>query len=270
MTSALKNTILIIMMLIIPSLTLGADIKYVGDQYSVDGEVKHLWKLHINGEITQGDFNKLAKLINLDLDKYLSTQAVEINSYGGDLGEAIKIGELLGKTYKTVNVGSVCASSCFFIYIGAVERKLNDGGRIGIHRPYFSKELFSRLDPAKAKTKQRDMMYKVRNYLTYNNVPQAIIDKMFTMSSAEIHWLTDIELHELGSKSAWYEEYLTAKCKYSKKQDNTDINDDGSFTISKEEIETYKCKDDFVKQDARKYLTGKSSNKKNSKQLIKH
>lgn len=230
---------------------IAADIRYVDSGTTI--ESKKLKNLLIEGDIIQGDFAKLLRLISKNRGEYLSTSTVELTSNGGDLLEAIKIGGLLKNTYKAVTVDSVCASSCFFIYVSAVNRSLGDEGKLGIHRPYFMRNQFKNLTPKKAEQKQNKMMVETRKFLTDNNVPQSLIDKMYMMSSDEIHWLTSSELDSLGKKSIWYEEYLAAKCNY-KKQNRIQQGEDGSFTIQAEEINTWACEEGFTKPEATRYL----------------
>jgi len=43
-------------------------------------------------------------------------------------------------------------------------------------------------------------------------VPNAIVDEMFARASSDIHWLSDYELDQLGTRAPWYEEVLIARC----------------------------------------------------------
>jgi hypothetical protein len=218
-----------------------ADMKYVENFMDWSGHKGgRVYDLIIDGEIINGDYERLTKLIQSDTNSYLQSFWVKLNSNGGNLVEAIKIGELLKRTYKHAIVDGVCASSCFFVYIGAVERGPNIG-KIGIHRPYFDKEEFAKLSPEQAEQKQKNMTTAVRKYLTDNDVPQNIIDQMFSMSSTEIHWLDQLENINMWKSPAWYAEYMKAKCDYDM--------EGSEFDDTK-----LACRKEFEKCETKKYL----------------
>ena len=92
----------------------------------------------IYNEISKGDYDKyknymINNIENNTIDKEMFQ--LRLNSLGGDLKEAIKIGRLV----RSLSVFTVldeendldykCASSCFFIYIGGINR----GYTLGIH-----------------------------------------------------------------------------------------------------------------------------------------
>ncbi len=63
---------------------------------------------------------------------------VALNSTGGDVDAAMKIGRIVREDEPLVIVreGAKCFSSCTLIYIAAVKRE--NAGLIGLHRPYFA------------------------------------------------------------------------------------------------------------------------------------
>lgn len=237
-----------------PTISYCADINYIYHFIETEDDIITKQQLTISGDIVTGDFNKLLALVSEDLNQYINDiSIINVSSNGGDLIEAIKIGEFIKRTYKTIYVDSICASSCFFIYISAVDRRLADYGKLGVHRPYFSRFYFSNLKPDKAEKKQRDMMYMVRKYLNDNGVPQGLIDKMYTLSSSEIYWLDRKDVYSIGDKAIWYEEYLTAKCGYKKVPDKI-YYEDGNTVYDLGVLDYDLCAEKFTRTEATKYL----------------
>ena len=115
-------------------------------------------QMTLQGDIQRGDADRaIATLVSIKpiaADFYLYPKYLQVNSRGGDVGEAMKIGALVRALYMNVNVApadaGLCASSCFFIYLAGVERgasgldrltregKPGNFGPIGLHRPYFT------------------------------------------------------------------------------------------------------------------------------------
>jgi hypothetical protein len=75
--------------------------------------------IDIEGEIRRGDARKLEKAISLLSDTFI----VSLNSPGGDIDEAMRMGRMLSEktTWTSINRGDVCASSCILIYAGGIK-----------------------------------------------------------------------------------------------------------------------------------------------------
>ena len=87
-----------------------------------------------DGEINAGDLEKwvMPAFKNSKGKKYIF-----LNSSGGDVEEAMKIGRYFKKNEFSVSVayGDSCYSSCVFLLAGGVDR--HAVGKVGVHRPYF-------------------------------------------------------------------------------------------------------------------------------------
>lgn len=179
---------------------------------------KHSW-LRLEGEIVKGDYERVVALIRSSPDKFLS-HSWQLNSPGGDVVEAMRIGDLLKDLYMTVNVAdsknpkSVCASACFFIYVSALNRNAIVGS-VGVHRPYFHPSYFSDLPPPAAELRYQQYSIQVRGYLQSRGVPDSLIARMFSMASNEAYWLTESELDVVGSKPAWFDQYILSRCGFN-------------------------------------------------------
>jgi hypothetical protein len=123
----------------------------------------------------------------------LSTKPViQLDSVGGRIDEAMKIGRLLRANDLTVAVpqDSSCISVCVLILVGGVIRIPR--GRVGIHRLYFDE-----LDPDLA-TGDVDRAYKamfedIRKYLAEMNIPTRLADEMEVVPPEEVRYLNEDE-----------------------------------------------------------------------------
>jgi hypothetical protein len=180
--------------------------------------------VRLSGTIEPGDTQKIIALIRESPSEF-AKRNWKLDSNGGDISEAMKIGDLVKNLYVTVNVidpivvtppKARCASACFFIYVSALSRNAQYGS-IGVHRPYFPPEVFANLSPAEAEREYARLSKGVRDFLVDRGVPNAIIETMFALASNEIRWLSDSELDSIGDGPAWFDQYLVSKCGFNKR-----------------------------------------------------
>jgi hypothetical protein len=172
----------------------------------------------LKGEIMLGDYDRLVQFAlhnNIDL----TNGQFLLSSVGGDVSEALKIGQLVKNLYGTVWVQpdtGQCASACFIIFASAVNRHAL-AGLVGIHRPYLDRTRLRSLAPKNAESLENKALLDAETYLHQLRVPSYLVDKMFEHASSEIYWLSDEDLVlELGTRPAWYEEFLIARCGFDK------------------------------------------------------
>lgn len=187
--------------------------------------------LNIVGEIRSGDAERVAKsAIEQVIRNRKIISRIVVNTPGGDIGEAIRIADLVAGMKPTVAVarGGVCASSCFLIFLAGYERVASwardDGsmptpekrasrlGLVGVHRPYL-KAPSADLESVR---KQEELMRKFRSHLASLQVPQYLVDEMMARPSNDIYWLRDRDSDLIGPFSAGDEEALIAKCGYKR------------------------------------------------------
>jgi hypothetical protein len=98
----------------------------------------------LSGEIMSGDFEKVETALNRKL------APIHLDSDGGQVLEAIKIGELIrSKSLETrLPYKSSCASACMLLLAAGVIRTADETSRIGIHMSsgVFNEELVSKLE----------------------------------------------------------------------------------------------------------------------------
>ena len=92
--------------------------------------------LLLNGAIESGDAGRFAA--HLASSGELSIP-VALNSPGGDVEEALKIGRMLrAEEAKTVILpGMICASACPYMLAGGTDRRVSNRGAVGMHQHYY-------------------------------------------------------------------------------------------------------------------------------------
>ena len=118
-----------------------------------DGKLVDNAALLMKGQIVPGDYERLLAFAITNKIDLLRVRYV-LNSPGGDVSEALRIGRLLKSVYANVFVGpesGPCASACFIIFVSAVQRDSLDG-LVGIHRPYVSPNRLASVSPSAAAT----------------------------------------------------------------------------------------------------------------------
>jgi hypothetical protein len=178
----------------------------------------------LKGPIEPGDFKKVEGYL---IERYRSgsdTTAVQLDSAGGNLFEAIQVGRLLRElyiaTWITTNYPlrphAECLSACFFLFAGGIERVVtwsaNDFPAVGLHRPYYERVDFSSLRPEVAKSLVDGLESAGRAYLTEVGVDDALVERMFKTPSADIDVLGARELEALNWTDPTYDEKLRVGC----------------------------------------------------------
>jgi hypothetical protein len=182
----------------------------------------------IYGRIEKGDYARLQELARQD--KLFPARTFVLASPGGDLEEAMRIGQALRGLFATVFVSlrhGRCASACFLIYVAAVERSAMTPA-LGIHRPYFESRLYRDLPLAQAESQYAKLLQRVRSYLQNHDVPQYLIERMFNMASTEVSWLSAEDVAALGRRAPWWEQVLIDRCRLDKRLEARYLEIDGA------------------------------------------
>jgi len=162
----------------------------------------------MKGEIVAGDFVKFKNALALE---DTPPNSFMITSLGGNLKEAMLIGNFIRKSQIPIWASVECSSACFFIYVAGVERKSLT--EIGLHRPYFDKKHYLNLTASDAQKQYIVLESVARDYLKEMGVKQKMIDRLFSTSSTDIDYLSALEIKiSLGQFSPFYEEWLISKC----------------------------------------------------------
>lgn len=177
----------------------------------------------IEGPIVKGDFKRFQYLALSSS----GTGTVFLASPGGDLAEAIKIGQLVRRLQMDVwapdsnkklwnsmikvsdQRNNLCVSACFFIYAAGTYRA---GGVLGVHRPRFAEEDLKAMTMEQAANGQSSTSDIAAAYQRKMGIPNSIIEKAATTKPNDIQWLTEAEVKSLSGYIPEYEDWIEAKC----------------------------------------------------------
>jgi len=152
---------------LVPPLAARADVSRPED----NGSYVLLW---VTGKISEADAFQFDLLSSIFEHK---TPWIFLNSRGGDVTAAMKIGRIVRKYdgWTIINRDNKCYSSCALIYIAGVSRDINGKGELGLHRPYFaaapqSREAIQRQVPI--------MLTTLKNYVAEMGVSDNFYQEM--------------------------------------------------------------------------------------------
>lgn len=193
------------------ALVLGSCISASADVTLQPGQGLGTDAIMIHSDIRKGDFDRFAKAAG---SKH--GLLVKLDSSGGDVIEALKIGRLIRQNfmYTEVTPNSRCASACVFLLQAGVARFADYQSQIIVHRPTFDAASFAGLDDEGARIVYNNMVSNLRNYFVseMGGSEEAFTLIMATPFSAP-RTLTDEEISRLGltGKDPAFEEHLEAK-----------------------------------------------------------
>lgn len=162
--------------------------------------------VQVNGPILVGDAIKVLENMNLLKNKFGEIQCTEgqtyliINSDGGDIDEAIKIGRIVRNNNLIVRISdnSSCLSACVLILAGGTKRYVE--GKVGIHRPYFS-NMEDGLNSQQIRIKIDSLNARIKSYLNEVDIPISLLDAMKVVPPESMRILTYKELSSFGLTS---------------------------------------------------------------------
>lgn len=213
--------VIAIILLTSASWVYGADIKRtdsIPSHINPDGAF-----VYLNGPIEEGDFDRLMDLVLLHR---FHVNGLYINTPGGDVVEAMRIGRFARDYLLPVTVVQECLSACFLVLAGAVTRGtfFDLDQPIGLHRPYYDRKYFSGLTSQQAEEKYRKLDQDVRGYLDMMDIPRDLADDIFRTSSDQLLYINSKTLiQRIGEHSPSYYEWTTAKCGTMTKEEKRDV-----------------------------------------------
>ncbi len=176
-----------------------ADVRYMPP------EPRRVGIIEIFGSIEPADGDRFADVLELAKTSAKSFYVdgvplimVSLNSAGGDVATAMKIGRLVRASFANTSVmtGGRCASACVFILASGAFRVVSADGRVGLHRPVFAGPEFGKLPPAQARDRYNRMLREIRSFLAGMGAPDQLYLAMTRVPSQEIRWLTRREVAE--------------------------------------------------------------------------
>lgn len=168
----------------------------------------------ISGQIQNGDYQKTYQVLKkIYKDGDIGSTVVMLKSPGGDVREAIKIGNLIEKLKLITMVDYIdgCYSACLYIYVSGLPR--STAIKIGVHRPTFNKEYFKNIGPGQAEKRYNKMMQETNDYLREKGVSEELITIIVNTSSNSMRLLTFDEVQKYVPKMPMaLDEWLISKC----------------------------------------------------------
>lgn len=166
-------------------------------QIQLKGDDPNLVAVEFSGEIRPADFDALRRLIEPRLSATNSFRWFYLNSNGGDVATAMKIGRYI-RTLEfdtSITTNARCLSSCVFIFAAGLE-KSTATSTIGIHRP-FGTSVGSVSREVAAKN-YREMTTRIYDYFNEMNVPRSLPELMLRIPPEEMKMLTFDESVQFG------------------------------------------------------------------------
>jgi hypothetical protein len=179
----------------------------------------------LSGEFIDGDYDRVWDALRALKQPVYGVKLFA--SPGGDLVEAMKIGELVRRLrldtfiayarsalwplYLGSDRQAVCASACVFVWFSGIRRWGNSF--LVIHRPYYDAAYFSSLSSEEAEAKYAELESTAYAFLRKMDTPERIIRMMRKVSSTDGQVVDQIYVSdELQGTSPAFDEWLTAKC----------------------------------------------------------
>jgi hypothetical protein len=141
--------------------------------------------VRVTEDIAPGDYERLLQGLKRNPGKFARKIAL-LDSIGGSLGEAIKMGRLLREAgFDTwVPRNSVCQGTCVYLLAAGHARRVR--GYVGLHRPYFPGGDSWLADGASR--------YSPAAYLREMDVPVALLDDMAAIEPGRMRVLSAQDL----------------------------------------------------------------------------
>lgn len=159
-------------------------------------------RILIEGEIRAGDdiiFQNVLKKSERDNTVWKSYRTVLLNSNGGDVETAMKIGRIIrnSQLITAVHERSMCASACILILSGGIWRYTREGAKLGLHRPYFKNQ--TQAGTAGYENFQNaygQIIEMHRRYFSEMRIDARLLHEMIQIPSNEIKWISDFKAKE--------------------------------------------------------------------------
>ena len=125
---------------------------------------------------------------------------VDVDSQGGEIFATLEIGRMLRAERASISVGkrASCISSCVVLLMGAVERSISSGARLGIHRPSLGASARGGRKQASEDEIVDAMSEQLVLYAQQMNVPRKIVDELMLVPPDRVKRLSASDLAGYG------------------------------------------------------------------------
>jgi hypothetical protein len=138
-------------------------------------------ELDYSGGITFGATDQVRQL--LDADQQI--RAIHLNSQGGRIEEARRLGDLIRSRSLITYTATECASACTIAFLGGTQRFIAPTAKLGFHRGSFPGT--TALDMAAENAIDERAMLAA-------GVPDWFVDRAYSTPSSTVWWPTSLEL----------------------------------------------------------------------------
>lgn len=218
---SIKDVIAIALLLLSSPIALAGS-RFIGEgtAAATGGSVFDHAHVEIYGEISAEDAKTLPRLVDELKDRSgwrsyegNAVMLVRLNSQGGNVAAAMRIGRILRANNAQVWVQGECSSACIFVLASGVDRNVITDSRIGLHRPYFEQSRFADLPAGEAKKVYADLIAECRGYLRDMGMEDKLLDSMLRIPSQDVRYISWTEAHDLGLSGTdpAYAEWARAK-----------------------------------------------------------
>lgn len=179
--------------------------------------------IELSGEIRNGDAQRLRSILSNDKSRVGNDRFLMLESPGGDIREALRIGEVVKSAMLITTLVRVadmdadernkrqCVSACVLVFLAGADRKAM-WGQLGVHRPYFDASTYRKQDSLQTSRAQIELEDAVRGYSRAHGASDQLIGKMMAHSSKDVYWLSKEEQTTLEGEQSWYQEIMIATC----------------------------------------------------------
>lgn len=144
--------------------------------------------LTLNGQFESGESLRFQKF----LSTHPKTQFILLQSYGGSVNEAMKVGQLIRRANLNTAVETYCYSACFITLMSGTERYVQEGAYVGVHRPFFDKKEALVQDEQNSTT-YKNLTHYFKFMLGSQRQSQRVVKLMYETPSKEMQQVNQSE-----------------------------------------------------------------------------
>lgn len=168
----------------------------------------HTLRLGLEGDITRQDADNFEVIWTRAHKAQAATNppnqlfiSMALNSKGGDVDSALRIGHLLRRGSHIADVldRNVCYSSCVLILAGATRRSVQPTAKIGIHRPFLTKAVG--MPAGQMDEFYKDLTIRIATYFDSVNINKKLAADMMRIPPERMSLLSRGQLDEYGLAS---------------------------------------------------------------------
>src|SRR5664280_2867737 len=156
-----------------------------------NGNTTRTSAISIDGKITEKDENLLALALAKLKTEGAGLILVSLNSSGGELLPAMRMGRLLrgSLAHTFVADAGTCSSACVFLLASGIDRRLESKSRVGLHRPTFSQYILAEMETSDVRRTYDQLTAGCQKYLKDMGMDDKLFADMLRVPSQEIRFV---------------------------------------------------------------------------------